>query len=230
MVSYWEMNTDWQDRIGPNTFTSTGVASVSGGMNDGNKAQFLLTGSRKLQKTSPVNIETQAGKSFSFRFWIQVESMPGAREILSLTPDNSFTAGWVIRLGAGAGNIWSFVFGTSAGKKFVNHPTLATADSPTWHMITCVHDYGVGQSVYLDGVQSFSAETLTDVVDSSGSPIIVGDILGGGVHSHMHIDEIAFWQDRALTPSDVVWDYNNGEGRTFNQLSGAGSLIASGIV
>lgn len=137
------------------------------------------------------------------------------------TPNNSTNA--LVRGNDGAGNGWSLLAGTDLGKyrvgvvttspSVVGSVVMSTIDAPinTWVNVTGVWVAGVSLSLFANGVlENTSSITGTNLRSST-----LGWVLSRITTSLYHQSNIAISQiyNRALTPSEVLQNYNATKGR-----------------
>ena len=206
LISYYELE------------GTTGIVVDSLGTNDGQNIGATRGVDGKISKAfsfdgtddyinTTYNINIGTADDFSWNVWINTTDS-GDLDIIK-ADDGDFvgcelTAGNKAFCHARIGGVHTAVTSTT------------TLNDGNWHMITYVWDGDGIQSIWFDGLNEANATTSTSgAIGIDDFFIGAGNYLGGITRPiEAVIDEVGFWE-RVLTPTEVFYLYNGGDGITW---------------
>lgn len=143
--------------------------------------------------------------NYTISFWVNVSDLSVNRSIF--TTGTGTSNGIRIFLNT-SGNI---VFAVNGGSL----TTISTLSTSTWYHVSCVYD-GTGKKIYLNGVLNRSDSVTTIPTWAvSGNICIFGRYITASYYMNGKIDEIALWDNRAITSAEALELYNSGFGKQY---------------
>jgi hypothetical protein len=168
---------------------------------------------------------------FTISCWVYFTGFSSAGNWL-INKRNQTSGGdeWQMNYSTGAGNrlnFQKFQFNDNTISQRVQSDTFPVSLNEWYHLV--VTDNGTanfnGMNMYLNGVnvsdvRTNSGGTYTRMNNGTSTlGMMNGNWLPSDILRHLgRLDEVAIWKGRELTPQEVLFLYNNGNGRTYIDL------------
>lgn len=203
--SYPAGGTVWRDLASSNNGTLTNGPTFS----SGNGGSILFDGSDDFVLAGPIPFTGTSTVSVSWGIWVKPSSTAG--NIMSMSSTNP-QGGWNMPPIAASGQkfrgkIWSnnYLFSTS------------TYTLNTWYYVVLVFDYSAGaQRFYVNGVLQDSQTGISYSSSGSNNYIFLGQSNPGADNTGMfagNISNFHIYGNKALTPTEILQNYNAMKGR-----------------
>jgi hypothetical protein len=180
----------------------------------GDAARFELASTQHLLLSDNASISPTG--SFSFSFWVRLTTINANNHILSKF-NTAGNRSWLFGCNSGTPNNFSWSVYPD-GTNSINCTTVSPVDpqTNTWYHIVCVADVTNDETrLYVDGVERATNTNLTGIsAHDNGSQFRLGGTQSTAAFLNGDMDDVAFYT-RALTDADVVFLYNGGSGRPF---------------
>jgi hypothetical protein len=218
LVSYWDFNSDANDRwvngndgsVTSATFTTDGGILNNAYLFDGTDDYIEIPG-------NPASLNPQFGISISV--WFKPTATPTLNTVILAKYDSGNNKGYQILYRTD--NTVSLLGrnDSTAGSQIITSTESVTLN--TWNNVVIIldelnwkfylNDSFIGEIAWANGGDISTIYNLTfgDTTDPA---------VGGNRHFQGYLDEIGYW-DRILTESEIEKIFNNGIGITFSNLS-----------
>ena len=105
----------------------------------------------------------QFGGSFSVSCWFKTTDTTTTNEMVIAKADDGVSAGWLIRLNSSRKLDFSYLHNASGGSGVVISDTGSAVNDGEWYHVAFVHESGVGNRAYKNGILIGSNSTGTDL-------------------------------------------------------------------
>ncbi len=212
IVGYWKFDNNWNDSIGTNNFTTSGSPTFSSTnkVNGGYSASFSGSSQYATQSTNSTN---QFGASdFTVSYWFY----PLAN-----------CSGWVNEWGVGKWNTGGtpgsneWLLGNCGGSGSTNNFTASIESGSTTYSVTSASNWTVnnwyhiamtrvGTTLYLyvNGVSQGTVAVSTNAVNNNSRNLRIASSDANGVYTNAVFDELAIWNGRGLSATEVQTIYS----------------------
>jgi hypothetical protein len=156
---------------------------------------------------------SDVNQKFSGSFWYQPSTSTPSRNVWHMSKRRLGTNGWQMIYYNGN---WHFDVHNSGGSGITNTYTMALNALQWYHVVFTADPETATTKIYINGI---NVSTLTSIPNypspaaTNTDPLYIGRF---GANTSMYAngiyDEMAFWQGRVLSQSEVTEIYNNGNG------------------
>jgi hypothetical protein len=220
LVSYWALeessSTRYDSETNPLVMDLTDnntVTSVAGKV--GNAAFFDNANTEWLSHLDSVEL-SRGNFDFTIVAWSKIRAFVGNMVIASqwsLTPGNQRS--WRLWYNSSVGRYEFEVSNNGTAVQALQDSVFGGTTTNTWHFHVCIHDTVNNLlSISTDNGTPNTLAYALGVFDST-APFTIGARGTAGADSFDGtLDECGIW-DRVLTPAEITYLYNSGNGRTF---------------
>jgi len=217
LVSYWKMDEASGNAIdahGTNDLTDNNtVGTLTGKIGDcrdfsGTNEYFSHADNADLSVD---------GTSFSFAFWVNLDSVTGLRALISKR-DEAGTGEFVIYANAGGGGNAPQFFNYTSGFNGVIASTFGALSTGTWYLLACVADDAAKELRISVNAGTQNVASYTGSVGATTHTFRIGVEQSEVADVDGKIDETGFWK-RALSTSDITAIYNSGNGLSYDNFT-----------
>lgn len=210
LVEWWTLDETSGNRVGSHashTATDTNTVTYDTGK-QGNAAKFTRANSETLVISDHADFDISG--NFTLGCWLWTAGAAGSSDTGLWWKDGAYELQFG---GTGGANDHKIYFYTNGGLRTTS--TTAFNDS-AWHFVICEYD-GTNCTIYVDNSQDAQGAFSSAVTTNSNDVYIGTRNLANSYYEGL-IDEM-FLYARALSANEREWLYNDGDGRTYSDLS-----------
>ena len=189
-------------------YTATGII--------GNAADFDNANDEYLSRSSAALSSLPSGE-FSVSVWVNPDTKTTAMGVVNAWGATTGTQNWLIVYSQG--NLaWQFGMRDTGGGLYV---VASDSDAVTgdWTHIVCTFDASKVMRMYVNGTLQSDTDTVTNTPNTTTTSFQIGRY---GIFADLdfdgRIDEVAIWDDKTLTQSEVNYLFNSEAGRSYADL------------
>jgi hypothetical protein len=222
LVSFWELEDDtWRDGQGTNRLGPPGGALapsvVSGGV-QGNCAQFTRVNGTALRVPANESLRWGTNQSFTVALWAYCEGETLGQGIFTMGTNANTAAGTQLRMERHGSQPRTLLVTVSVGGAYDYHNFSYTLDE--WIFMVARYDSSTGiLSCGKNGAMASGKVLAGPPTAPTNSVLHLGQYNhNSGGRFQGKIDQVGYWL-KPLSNTDIVWLYNGGLGRTYEELS-----------
>jgi hypothetical protein len=217
LTSYYkadEASGNLLDAHSTRNFTAINTPGTNAGGLISSSRTFSAASDQGFRNTTQFSLPNNT-TAFSWHMWCYPTGGAGYRVFLDWGASNEYEL--YLNAGAGTYNL-SFYSGGVLGLEPITGPLSMTVN--TWNRVALIYDGAGGLKIVLNNATPYT-DTWTPPASGVGATVDVhiGEDINTGAAWEGRLDEIGYWQGRALNATDLTNLYNGGAGLAYSSFT-----------